>query len=163
MGPGDGVDHHIVKEDLAKSPAGVWVYQVTQDDVSQPLKMGRPVGQTHAEALVLAEAEAARVKTGLVAVLWVEQDGVERALQVDGGEILGVSNLSDEVFCSRKRPAVFSGLGIHTPHVNAKTGVAVLLGHKKWVGSPGTGARFGDVGSIILLDALMEQFLLVMG
>ncbi len=63
----------------------------------------------------------------------------------------------------RMGPAVFSGLGIHTPHVDAKAGVAVLLGHEKWVGSPGAGAKFGDVNSIVLLDALMEQFLLVMG
>ena len=111
LGPGDGVNHHIVEEDLAESPASIRVYQIAQDAISQPLKMGRPVGQTHAEALVLAEAEAARVETGLVAVLWVEQDGVERALQIDSREELGVSNLCDEVFCSRKGPAVLSGVG----------------------------------------------------
>jgi hypothetical protein len=163
LSPGDGVDHHIVEEDLAESPASIRVYQVTQDTVSQSLKVGRPVGQAHAEALVLAEAKAARVETGLVPVLWVEQDSVERALQVDGCEELGVPNLSDEVFCSWEGPAIFAGLGVHTSHVNAEAGVAILLGHKKWIGGPGSGTRFSDVCSVILLDALVEQFLLMVG
>jgi hypothetical protein len=157
------VDHHIVEEDLAESPAGIWVYQIAQDTISQSLKVGRPVGQTHAEALVLTEAKAARVETGLVPVLWMEQDGIECALQINGGEELGVPNLSDEVFCSWEGPAVFARLGVHTSHVYAEAGVAVLLGHKKRIGGPGPGARFCDVSSIVLLDALMEQFLLVVG
>ncbi len=130
LGPGDGVDHHIVQENLAKSAASVRVEEITQDTIRQTLKVGGTVGEAHAKALVLAEAEAARVETSLVAVLRVEQDNVERALQIDGSEELGVSNLCDEVFCSRKGPAVLSGLGIDTPHVNAKAGVPIFLGHK---------------------------------
>jgi hypothetical protein len=98
-----------------------------------------------------------------MSILWVEQDGVERALQVNGCEELGVTNLSDEVFCSWEGPAIFAGLGVHTSHVYAEAGVAVLLGHEKWIGGPGSGARFCDVSSVILLDALMEQFLLMVG
>ena len=125
--------------------------------------MGRTVGKAHAEALVLAEAEAARVETGLVSVLWVEQDSVERALQVNGCEELGVANLGNDAFCAREGPAVLVGLGIDTPHVNAEAGVPIFLGHEERVGGPWGRARLGNVSSIVLADALAKQLLLMMG
>ncbi len=81
--------------------------------------MGRTVGKAHAEALVLTEAEAARIKSCLMAVLRFEQDGVERALRVYGSEELCVTNLRDDIFCSWEGPTVFAGLGVNATHVNA--------------------------------------------
>ena len=63
----------------------------------------------------------------------MEQDGVERSLQIYGGEELGVANLGDEVFRAREGPTIFAGLGVDATHVNTEANVTIFLGHKQRV------------------------------
>ena len=85
------------------------------------------------------------------------------AREAKGAEKTGVTDLSDQVFCSGQWQTILAGLGVDSAHVNAEADIAIFLRDEQGVGGPGTSARLGNVGSVILRDAFVEELLLVVG